>query len=189
MDRNKKMIFDKINMQYNPELMHLLKKETIILTQIKRFNFSREERLKKCRLVSFDQELHVVAPDEIKPGDKVIDVAALDNGYQDVLRECTDQEDADYLNSVRGLYQKQIASPFDIGAVIIEGSVNHDHVLVHGEGYTIESIHPRGIEDILNDGGDCYILMDEDKECMEPKKFVGRVLIISPEQIAGLDKK
>jgi hypothetical protein len=31
--------------------------------------------------------------------------------------------------------------------------------------------------------------MDEDKECMEPKKFVGRVLIISPEQIAGLDKK
>jgi hypothetical protein len=176
-------------MQYNPELMHLLKKETIILTQIKRFNFSREERLKKCRLVSFDQELHVVAPDEIKPGDKVIDVAALDNGYQDVLRECTDQEDADYLNSVRGLYQKQIASPFDIGAVIIEGSVNHDHVLVHGEGYTIESIHPRGIEDILNDGGDCYILMDGDKECMEPKKFVGRVLIISPEQIAGLDKK
>ena len=64
-------------MQYNPELIHLLKKETIILTQIKRFNFTREERIKKCRLVSFDQELHVVAPDEIKPGDNVVDVAAL----------------------------------------------------------------------------------------------------------------
>ena len=176
-------------MQYNPELIHLLKKETIILTQIKRFNFTREERIKKCRLVSFNQELHVVAPDEIKPRDNVIDVAALDNGYQDVLRECTDQEDADYLNSVRGLYQKQIACPFDIGAVIIEGSVNHDHVLIHGEGYTIESIHPKSIEDILNSGGECYILMDKDKECMVPKKFVGRVLIISPEQIAQVEKE
>jgi hypothetical protein len=31
--------------------------------------------------------------------------------------------------------------------------------------------------------------MDEDKECMEPKKFVGRVLIISPEQIAESDER
>lgn len=170
-------------MQYNPELIHLLKKETIILTQVKKFNFTREERIKKCRLVSFNQGLHVVAPDEIKAGDNVVDVAALDNGYQDVLRECTDQEDSDYLNSVPGLYQKQIACPFDIGAVIIEGSVNHDHVLIHGEGYTIESIHPKSIEDILNSGGECYILMDEDKEYTVPKKFVGRVLIISPEQV------
>ncbi len=176
-------------MQYNPELMNFLKKETIILTQIKRFNFSREERLKKCRLVSFDQELHVVAPDEIKPGDKVIDVAALDNGYQDVLRECTDQEDAHYLNSVRGLYQKQIASPFDIGAVIIEGSVNHDHVLVHGEGYTIEEAHPSAIETIIEEGGECYILMDEENEFRKPKKFVGRVLIISKEQYNLATKK
>jgi hypothetical protein len=30
--------------------------------------------------------------------------------------------------------------------------------------------------------------MDEDKECMEPKKFVGRVLIISPEQIEKAKK-
>jgi hypothetical protein len=31
--------------------------------------------------------------------------------------------------------------------------------------------------------------MDEAKECMEPKKFVGRVLIISPEQIAQVEKE
>jgi len=133
-------------------------------------------------MVSFNQELHIVAQDEIKPGDNVVDVAALDDGYQDVLRECNDQQDADYLNSA-GVYQKQIACPFDIGAVIIEGLVNHDHVLAHGKDYTVESIHPKGIEDILNSGGECYILMDEDKECKEPKKFVGRVLIISPEQM------
>ena len=175
-------------MQYSPELLHLLKKEAIIIPQIKRFNFKREERIKKCRLVSFNQELHIIAPDEIKPGDNVINVAVLTNGSQHVLRECTDQDDADYLNSVRDLYQKQIARPFDIGAVIIEGCVNHDHVLVHGEGYTIESIHPSGLELILNSGGECYILMDEDKECMEPKKFVGRVLIISPEQIEQAKK-
>ena len=67
--------------------------------------------------------------------------------------------------------------------------VNHDHTLLHGDGYTIEEAHPSVIETIIKDGGECYILMDEENEFRKPKKFVGRVLIISKEQYNLATKK
>lgn len=169
-------------MQINKELAHYFNSEIIFVTNLNKNPLLLEDRIKKCRLVSVDANLHIAALGEIKPGDTVIDLAALDNGYVDVIRECEDPEDAEFLNLTNGAYQKQIAKPFEIGAVLIEGSVNHDHVLINGQDYTIEIMHPSGLETILESGGECYILMDEEQDCREPKKFLGRVLIISKDQ-------
>lgn len=173
-------------MQFNPDFAHLFNKNVTIVTHMKKYPISIEDRVKKCRLVAIDSELYIVSEDEIKPGNTVINP---NEGCTDYVRICEDAEDAEFLNSPNSLYQKQIASPFEIGAVFIEGSVNHDHVLLHGDGYTIEEAHPSVIETILTEGGECYILMDEENECRKPKKFVGRVLIISKEQYNLATKK
>ena len=173
-------------MQFNPDFAHLLNKNVTIVTHMKKYPISREDRVKKCKLVTYDSGLYIVSEDVIKPGDTVIN---LDEEYTGYVRICEDDEDAEFLNSSNGLYQKQIASPFDIGAVFVEGLVNHDHTLLHGDGYTIEEAHPSAIENIIEDGGECYILMDEENEFRKPKKFVGRVLIISKEQYNLATKK
>ena len=173
-------------MQFNPDFAHLLNKDVTIVTHMKKYPISIEDRVKKCRLVATNSGLYITSTDEIKPGDTVIN---LNEDYTDYVRICEDDEDAEFLNSSNGLYQRQIASPFEIGAVFVEGLVNHDHVLLHGEGYTIEEAHPSAIETIIEGGGECYILMDEENECRMPKKFVGRVLIISKEQYNLATKK
>ena len=173
-------------MQFNPDFAHLLNKNVTIVTHMKKYPISIEDRVKKCRLVATNSGLYITSTDEIKPGDTVIN---LNEDYTDYVRICEDDEDAEFLNSSNGLYQRQIASPFEIGAVFVEGLVNHDHVLLHGEGYTIEEAHPSAIETIIEGGGECYILMDEENECRMPKKFVGRVLIISKEQYNLATKK
>lgn len=172
-------------MQIFPEYEHLRKNITYIKNTSK-FGYSFDQRVKKCRLVAIDSELYIVSEDEIKPGNTVINP---NEGCTDYVRICEDKEDAEFLNSSNSLYQKQIASPFEIGAVFVEGLVNHDHTLFHGDGYTIEEAHPSVIETILADGGECYILMDEENDFMKPKKFVGKVLIISKEQYNLATKK
>ena len=167
-------------MQIFPEYEHLRKNITYI-SNTSKIGYSFDERVIKCRMIPLEDGLHIVANVKMKPGDTVVDVAAFDQGYTDVVRECEDPADAKFLKSVQGLYQKVLAGPNDIGAVVIEGEVNHDRALEIGGGYTVEVIHPDVIGDILKNNGECYILLAEtDPE--EAAKFVGRVLIIPTDQ-------
>jgi hypothetical protein len=76
---------------------------------------------------------------------------------------------------------RRLGSPNDIGAVIIEGEVNHDRALEIANGYTVEQIHPTVIEEIIHNSGECYVLLDQ-IDPAQAAKFVGRVLIIPEDQ-------
>lgn len=174
-------------MQIFPEYEHLRKNITYIRNTSK-FGYSFDQRVIKCRLIILEDGIHMVASVKMLPGDTVVDVAAFDQGYTDVVRICEDSKDAKFLNSVQGLYQKELAGPHDIGAVVIEGEVNHDRALEIGGGYTVEEIHPTTIEEIIHNSGECYVLLQEFEPAIAAR-FVGRVLIIPPDQYNLLKTK
>jgi hypothetical protein len=174
------VIFEKINriMQIKPEYEHLFRKESDIINYKKDFNMFSVIPI-RCKLVEVNGERYLCSFVNMSPGDTVIDVAALENGYTDVIRTCEDQEDADFLNGTKGLYQKVLASKYEIGAQIFEGSVMHDRVLEMINGVTIEIAHPDFIREIIDNGGECFSILDDG----EIKKFQGYVALVSSSQV------
>ena len=71
---------------------------------------------------------------------------------------------------------------------MIEGEVNHDRALEIGGGYTVEQIHPITLEEIIHNSGECYVLLQEVEPAIAAR-FVGRVLIIPPDQYNLLKTK
>lgn len=164
-------------MQIKPEYDHLFRKQSEIKYQ-KDFQMLSVKPI-KCKLVEVNGEKHLCSFVTMKSGDTVIDIAALENGYTDVIRECDDEDDAKFLNGTGGFYQKVMASKEEIGAHIFEGSVMHDRVLEIIGNVTIEIAHPDFIQEIINNGGECYSILDDG----EIKKFQGYVVIVSPDQL------
>jgi hypothetical protein len=175
-------------MQINPEFWHLIRKDVPYVYTISKLNYSFDDLVIKSRLILMENGLHLVSNVRILPGDDIVDVAAFDNGYTDVVRKCEDAEDAKYVNSVSGLYQKLLAGPGEIGAFLVLGEVNHDRTLEIGKGYTIEILHPNTIQEILNNSGECYVLVESPQPTVATK-FVGKVLIIPADQQKELKTK
>jgi hypothetical protein len=78
-------------MQIFPEYEHIRKNITYIRNTSK-IGYSFDERVIKCRLILLEDGLHLVANVWMCPDDVVVDVAAFDNGYKDVVRKCEDWE-------------------------------------------------------------------------------------------------
>ncbi len=175
-------------MQINPELWHLIKKDVTYIYTTPKLTYTFDDVVRKARLILLEDGLHLVSEARMLPGDDIVDVAAFDNGYTDVVRKCEDEDDAQYVNSTSGLYQKQLAGPGEIGAFLVLGEVNHDRTLEIGNGYTIELLHPNTIEKILNDSGQCDVLVDA-SEPIKASKFIGRVLVIPADQYEELRVK
>lgn len=136
---------------------------------------------KPARIISQNgKNYHLIWTDQtIRPGDKIIDVVAFENEYDDAIRMCEDTEDADFCNSSGG-YSKLICGPDKIGYFMVDGTIHHDRVVMYIDDYTVEELHPDTIPEILDAGGECEIhIHNTSSEKSNPTPFLvdGKVLI------------